>query len=274
MRVTKASGEMEEFKPEKIKRTFLRAGIPLELAEKITEEVERKSYDGISTKEILRMILKLLEKKMPYVAARYDLKSSIFKLGPAGFTFEHFISHVLKEYGFSTKKNQFIKGGTVQHEIDVIASKENKNYMIECKYHNQPGIYTGLKVALYTYARFLDLVDGWKKGTCQKFDQPWLVCNTKFSEDVIQYASHKRIKLIGWRYPVENGLETLIEKKKLYPITILRILDKNSQDRFADAGLILLIDLLKKSLSELNEITNIKMKKLMPMVEEAKKICG
>jgi len=273
MRVKKASGKTEEFKPEKIKRTCLRAGATLELAENITKEIERRSYDGISTKEILRMTVQLLGKDMPQVATRYDLKNSIFKLGPAGFTFEHFVSEILKEYGYSTKMNRMIKGAGVKHEIDVIASKDNENYMIECKYHNLPGIYTGLKVTLYTYARFLDLKDGWKRGVCQRFDQPWLVCNTKFSQDAIQYANYKGLKLIGWRYPKKSGLEVFIEKKKLYPITILKTLDKDSQDKLADAGLILAIDLLRRDLEELNKITRIRVKKLRKFVEEVKKIC-
>jgi len=127
MIVTKASGETEQFRAEKIKRTCLRAGGTLELAEKITREVERESYDGIPTREILRITLRLLKKEMPYVAARYDLKSSIFRLGPAGFTFEHFISEILREYGYWTKRNRIIKAASVKHEIDVIATKENKN---------------------------------------------------------------------------------------------------------------------------------------------------
>jgi len=274
MRVTKASGETEEFKPGKIRGTCLRAGATPELAERIMREVKRKSYDGIPTKEILHITLKLLKKEMPHVAARYDLKSSIFRLGPAGFTFEHFISEILKEYGYSTKRNRIIKGASVRHEIDVVASKDNKNYMIECKYHNLPGIYTGLKVALYTYARFLDLRDGWKRGSCQKFNQPWLVCNTKFSQDTIKYANHKGLKLIGWRYPVRQGLETLIEKKKLYPITTLRTLDRHSQEKLANAGLILAIDLLRKNLEELSEITRIRVKKLRAFARDAERVCG
>ncbi len=274
MLVTKASGETEQFRPDKIKRTCLRAGATLELAQKIVDEVERNSHDGITTREILRMTLRLLKKEMPYVAARYDLKSSIFRLGPAGFTFEHFISEILREYGYWTKRNRIIKGVSVKHEIDVIATKENKNYMIECKYHNLPGIYTGLKVALYTYARFLDLRDGWKQGSCQKFDQPWLVCNTKFSRDTIKYANNKELKLIGWRYPVKQGLEVLVEKKKLYPITILRTLDRHSQKKLANAGLILAIHLLRKDLEKLSEIAKIRLKKLEKFSREAEKICG
>jgi len=274
MKVVKTTGETEEFNPEKIIKTCLRAGASEELAERIASKVERKSYDGIHTNKILHMTIKLLKKELPQVAARYDLKGSIFRLGPAGFTFEQYVAEILKEYEYTTKTNSIIRGASVDHEIDVIASKQGKNYMIECKYHNMPGIYTGLKVALYTYARFLDLKDGWKRGLSQEFNQAWLICNTKFSEDAIQYANHKRLKLIGWKYPVNQGLEVIIEEKKLYPITILRSLDENSQRKMARIGLILAIDLIRKDTRELNRMTGIGMKKLNILVEEARKICG
>lgn len=274
MRVLKASGDTEEFDPGKIRRTCLRAGATIDLAERIAKEVEKRSYDGISTREVLHMIIRLLKKEKPYVAARYDLKSSIFRLGPSGFTFEHYISEILREYGYSTKNNLIVKGDSVTHEIDVIASKDEKNYMIECKYHNLPGIYTGLKVALYTYARFLDLKDGWKQGSCQRFDQPWLVCNTKFSKDTIKYANNKNLKLIGWRYPKKFGLEKLIEKKKLYPITILRTMKRRSQKKLGDFGLILAKDLLRKDLKKLSDKTKIRLKNLEKFSREAEEICS
>jgi len=273
MKVIKTTGEIEEFNREKIIRTCLRAGATRELAERIVREVERKSYDGIPTRKILRMIIKLLKKELPHVAARYDLKGSIFRLGPAGFTFEQYVSEILKEYGYSTKTNSIIRGASVKHEIDIVASKKGKKYMIECKYHNMPGIYTGLKVALYTYARFLDLRDGWKRGLSQQFNQAWLICNTKFSEDAIQYANRKRLRLIGWKCPSNHSLEIMIEEKKLYPITILRSLDRRSQDKLASVGLILAIDLIRKDMRELNQMTGIGIKKLNILVEEAKKIC-
>jgi len=273
MRVVKTTGEVEEFNPEKIIRTCLRAGASRELAEKIVNKVERRSYDGIQTRKILRMVIKLLKKELPHVAARYDLKGSIFRLGPAGFTFEQYVAEILREYGYKTKTNLIIRGASVKHEIDVVASKQNKNYMIECKYHNMPGIYTGLKVVLYTYARFLDLKDGWKRGLSQQFSQAWLVCNTKFSEDAIQYANRKRLRLIGWKCPSNHSLEVMIGEKKLYPITILRSLDKGSQNKLASVGLVLAIDLIRKDIREINRMTGIGMKKLNVLVEEAKKIC-
>lgn len=273
MWVVKASGETEKFDAEKIKRTCLKAGVSEELANEIVKEVKKRSYNGISTKEILDITLKLLNKKKPHIAARYDLKGAMFRLGPAGFVFEHFIGEILKEYGYKTKVHSILRGLCVSHEVDIIATKENRNYMIECKYHNLPGIYTGLREVLYTYARFLDLLEGAKQRLCQKFEQPWLVCNTKFSEDNIQYANCKGIRLIGWNYPENNSLEKLIERKKLYPITMIRNLDADSLDKMSSSDFILVIDLLRISLKELNSITKVSLKKLRIFAEEAKRIC-
>lgn len=274
MFVVKASGEFEKFDSKKIKRTCMRAGCTEDLANKIAKEVEKKSYDGISTREVLRITISLLRKwKQPAVAVRYDLKGAILRLGPAGFVFEELVGEVFKEYGYNTKVHSILKGMCVSHEIDVIATKDNNNYMIECKYHNIPGIYTGLREALYTYARFLDLKDGFKVGNVRDFKQPWLVCNTKFSEDAIQYASCKGMRMIGWNYPENQGLQYLIESKKLYPVTMLRDLDSDSLDKLASANFILALDLLRIPLNELNKITKISLKKLKILADEAKRVC-
>jgi len=274
MWVVKASGETEKFDPEKIKRTCMKAGASEELANKIAREVEKKSYDGISTKDILHIASSLLKKEKPIVAARYDLKGAIFRLGPAGFTFEHLIGEIFKEYDYETKVHSIIRGKCVSHEIDIIVTKDDDNYMVECKYHNIPGIYTGLREALYTYARFLDLQDGFKSGFCRKFNQPWLVCNTKFSEDAIQYANCKDMRLIGWNYPANQGLEYLIEKDRLYPITMLRKLDGDSLERLANVNLLLVKDLIRIDIKEISQITKIPKSKLISLSNEAKEICG
>lgn len=269
MFVTKASGEREEFQPDKIRSTCLRAGAPKWLADKIVKEVEKNVYDGIPTKTILKITLKLLEKEVPHVAARYDLKGAIMRLGPAGFEFENLIAELLREYGYKTAVHTFVSTACAEHEIDIIAEKGDKRYMIECKYHNAPGVYTGLKEIMYTKERFDDLVDGYKKGLCQKFDQPWLVCNTKFSDDAIRYAACKGILLLGWKYPKEN-LKEMLEKKKLYPITVLRKLDSYSQKRLASAGLMFCKDLIQRDISELKNLTRIPTNRLKILIQETK----
>ena len=272
MWVVKASGETENFDINKIKRTCLRSGASEALANKIAKEVKKKVYNGMSTKEILELTLQLLGKNKPFIAARYDLKGSLFRLGPAGFAFERLIGEILKDNGFKVKIDTLVKGFCVQHEIDIIATLKKRNYMIECKYHNLPGIYTGLREALYTYARFLDLKNGAREGWCQDFEQPWLICNTRFSEDAVQYSKCVGLNLVGWDYPRKSGLRDLMEKKKLYPITMIRNLDRYSQEKLASSGLVLIKDLTEISIKDLNKITKIPVKKLKILVKEAERI--
>jgi hypothetical protein len=267
--VVKASGERQPFDVEKIRKTCERAGADKKLAAQVAAVVEKKAYDGISTKEILKLILRELEKAEPYVAARYDLKGAIMRLGPAGFVFEELISELLEAYGYKTKVDTVVRGGCVSHEIDVIAEKKGELVAIEAKYHNAPGIYTGVKDALYVWARYLDLRDGAKKGTCPDFNSIWLVTNTKFSSDATDYAECKKMKLLGWRYPLKGGLQDMLEEKRLYPITVLRTLDPDSLGKLAAANMMFCKDLAEMGVEELQKKTRIGEKKLRALQEEA-----
>ncbi len=248
MYVTKASGEKEEFNIEKVRKTCLRAGASEKLASKIAEEIERKVYEGITTKEILHLILRLL-KEEPKAATRYDLKRAIMSLGPAGFPFEEFMAEVLRNYGYKTTVGGILKGKCISHEIDIVAEKENKRYLIECKYHNAPGIYTDLKVVMYSYARFLDLREN--------FDQAWLICNTKCSRNARKYAKCVDLKITSWRYPGKESLEKMIEREKLYPVTILRSVTRFTKDRLFRAKIMLAKNLLDYGVEEFKRMTGL-----------------
>ncbi len=282
MLVTKASGEKEEFDSEKIRQTCLRAGAPEWLAEKVAREVEKNIFEGISTKQILKMALSILDKEMPHIAAKYDLKGAIMRLGPAGYEFENLIAEILREYGYQTRVHNIVKGFCIEHEVDVVAEKNTggikETGMIECKYHNAPGIFSGVKDILYTYARFLDLQQGSKLSGIN-FAQCWLASNTKFSSDVVKYANCRGIVLIGWKYPEgenENGIPSLkkmLEEKKLYPITALRTMDKDSQEKLAAAGLMFCKDLTRTRTEKL-EALGLKRLKLKELTKEAEMLCS
>lgn len=272
MYVIKTTGEREKFDRKKIKRTCKRAGASERLANKIAKQVEKRIHPGITTRDVLKITLDLLKNERPFVAARYDLKGSIFRLGPAGFIFEHLVGEILENYGYKTKLDTIVNGECASHELDVIAKKGKKTYLIECKYHNIPGIYTGLRETLYTYARFMDLKEGYQKKKGQKFDVPWLICNTRFSNDAIKYAKCRGLMLTGWYYPPNKGLEKLIGDKKLFPITMLRTLDRDSRNQMAASNLMLIKDILETDIKEIHKITNIKIRKLKQFIEEAKGI--
>jgi hypothetical protein len=206
-------------------------------------------------------------------------------LGPAGFVFEEYTLKLLKAYDYQAWIPPLMMGACVQHEVDVIAqSPQSKNklatqetgknnvYMIECKYRNAAGIRTGLKIALYTWARFLDLKERENKNSKIKFTRPWLISNTKFSDSVIQYATCKNMRLLGWKFPRGNGLESLIEEKNLYPITILNSLDRETRNKLFSQKIILCQDLLNCPQEKLRKNTRIKENKLNNLIKQARLI--
>jgi len=217
MLVKKRDGRVEEFSREKLVRTITRAGLSREKAETVVDEVESRIYDGITTDEILELTLSILGKYSKRVSRVYSLKSSLLRLGPAGYRFEKFVSALLREYGYKTSTNLLIEGKCALHEVDVVAEK-GKRYLVECKFHNTP-VYTGLKDVLYSYARFLDITEAGKD-----FEAMWIFTNTKFSSEAIKYANCRGMLLTGWKYP-EEGIEFMLESKKLYPITVLALKD-------------------------------------------------
>ena len=261
MYVIKANGEKAKFRPNKIMRTCMRAGASGQFARHIVEGVKKRIYDGIKTRDVLKITLALL-KSYPQLADKYTLKRAIMDLGPSGFAFEKYFARVLEEYGFETEVGKVYSGKNVRHEVDISAYKNGKTYMIECKYHNAPGIWSDMKVAMYTYARFLDL----KKD----FDRPWLVTNTKCTNHAVKYSKGVNLRITSWRYPEKGSLKDIIERKKLYPITILRKMSRKTKEKFLKSDIILANDLLKTPLHELKRKTKMSESKIKKYVEYMK----
>jgi len=267
MKIVKASGVIEEFDKNKIINTVIKAGASKELAENIANQVGKEIKPGTTTKQILNRTLNLLKSK-PEIAARYDLKRAIMNLGPHGFLFEEYISQILQAYGYKTKTDQILKGKNVSHEIDVIASKD-KISIIEAKYHNLLGTYTHTKVALYSYARFLDL----KTNSKNKIDESWIITNTKCTNRAIEYSKGVGQRIISWNYPRKENLQELIEKKDLYPITIYKTISNPIKEKLFRAGIVLAKDLSSHNLEELKNKTGLDEKILQKIIDETKKIC-
>lgn len=264
MKVIKASGVSERFSPRKVYRGILKAGGSRKLARHTVIILKKSVSDGMQTDQILNIILTHL-KEEPDVAARYDLKRAIMSLGPSGFPFETYFAQILKEYGYDVKTSNMVRGKRVVHEVDIIASKKYA-YMIECKYHNHVGIYTGLKDSMYTYARFLDI-------RRKNLDYSWLVTNTHCSRDAINYSRGVGQKITSWEYPKGKSLRELIEKKGLYPITIIKYVSNDVKNKLYDAKIMLAKDLGKYSIAELRRKTGLSEKLLEKIMKELKVIC-
>ncbi len=238
--IIKASGEAEAFDPSKVHHALMRAGAGEELADKIVKRVAAKITPGMTTHQIFSMTFRMLNRERPAIASKYDLKGALFRLGPSGHPFERFTAEVLKESGYGCKVSTILHGRCVKHEIDVIATKPGERLMIECKFHNEWGIRCHVQNGLYTYARFLDLIEG-----NEKFTEPWLVTNTKFTDDLIDYAQCRGLRLLGWDYPLKGSLRQRIDENKLYPITLLQSLDGKSAEQLISAGIVTTKQLLR-----------------------------
>lgn len=269
--VINSRGEKEPFSYEKVKNSAEKAGASSFLAKEIAEIIESKVYPGIKTSEIYREIKKLLKRKSPKVGIIYSLKEAMRKLGPTGFPFEKYIGEVFKKKGYKVKFHQFLPGRCIKsYEIDFLAQKEKLIYIGECKYHRLASERVDLKIALYNFARFLDIKNGKFFKRYRNFKiKSLLVTNTKFTSQAKDYAKCVGIELLGWNYPQREGLEKIIEELKAFPITILPSFKLYMKEIFSQKNLMLVEDLIKKDISEIVRETKISKKEAISLKEEA-----
>lgn len=270
MDIIKASGQKEKFSEEKLYRSIKRSGAKLTLTEETCRQVIKNIGPGASSAEILKQVTQCLKKENPALAARYNLKRAIMALGPTGFPFERYVAAILEEYGYRTQVGRQIQGYCINHEIDIIAQKQDKHFMIECKYHNSSGLRSDLKVVLYTWARFLDLQKKWQETPGHRhFHQPWLVTNTRCTSQAVKYAACSGLRIISWRYPRGGSLEHFVEEKGLYPITILPSLTRYAGEKLAQGKIMLAKNLLEYPDRNLSQRVGLKLRAIQKLQAEA-----
>lgn len=236
--IIKASGERAPFKQEKLRQSLLRVGAYEELVNQIVDEVTRSLYEDMSTREIYRIAFQLLRHKSQTLSAKYHLKRAIMRLGITGYPFEKYFAEILHHKGFQTKNNQIVKGYCVNHEVDVVANKKNKQIFVECKYHNLQGKKCTVKIPLYVKARFTDIAKEQKNIPTENLEM-WLATNTRFTTDAIQYGRCAGLHLVGWDYPEGNSLKDQIEVSGLYPITCITQLTKKELSQLFARNIVL-----------------------------------
>ena len=272
--ITKASGEHALFDPQKLRHSLNRTHVRVDLVEEVIKEVRSNLYTGISTNEIYKLAFSLIKRKSRHSAARYKLKRAIMELGPSGFPFERFVGEILKHQGYSVQVGVIEKGHCVNHEIDVIAEKDDHHYMIECKFHNAGGYVCDVKIPLYIQARFKDVEQVWKNipGHGMKFHQGWVVTNTKFSIDAIQYGQCCGLYLLGWNYPDRRSLRELIDETGLHPLTCLTTLTHNEKQQLLQDRIVLCKELCDNP--AVLENLKISPQRLKAILQEGNQLCN
>jgi Holliday junction resolvase-like predicted endonuclease len=253
MEVVKSNGKRVRFNPDKILRTLKRAGAKPELARGVLKAVTRQMRDGMTTREMHRMVRRELRRASKPLAQRYNLRDALLKLGPAGFKFEKYVASVLQAYQFETEiPEDEVAGLCVRHEIDVIARKEGRTVMIEAKFRNRFGDTVSLKDVMATWSSFLDLADGAKAGKTLKFDELWVVTNGRFSERALQFGVCRGIHLVGWGSE-EHSLPRLVDHATLYPITIVDDLHSWELETLAAHNILLCREIAERDAASLSK---------------------
>lgn len=271
--ITKASGERALFSPEKLHASLLRSGAGADVASEIVKDISSRIHEGISTKKIYRWAFSLLRERSDKLAGRYHLKKAIMELGPEGFAFEKFVAAILEDDGYQVKVGQIVKGKCVDHEIDVIAEKGKHHFMVECKFHNQPGTVSDVKVPLYIQARFKDVEAEWKQipGHGTKFHQGWVVTNTRFTSDAIKYGTCVGLRLIGWDHPNGGSLRHRIDDSGLYPVTCLNTLTRIEKKALLKADILLSRDLCSNP--KILSTIGVKSHRVQKILDESALLC-
>ncbi|WP_118953481.1 restriction endonuclease [Taibaiella helva] len=245
--ITKASGERLAFSAKKLKDSLLRSGAPPGIIDDIIIQITSRLYDGIPTAKIYSMAFQLLKQQKKGPAAKYKLKNALMELGPTGFPFEQFIARIFRKMGFATSTGKVLEGKCVRHEVDVVAQKDHEQYLVECKFHQQRGIYCDVKIPLYISARFNDIeqvLSGKVKNKTLTF-QGWVVTNTHFTKDAIAFGMCAGLNLLGWDFPVRDNLKELIDRYGLHPLTCLTTLTQQEKQEFLQRNMVLCSELME-----------------------------
>lgn len=271
--VIKSTGERERFSMNKLRRSLTRSGADDETINKIVEHLIPEIHDGMKTSQIYKHAYSILKKSKYPAAIRYSLRKAVMELGPSGFPFEKFVAEVLRGKGFTAQTGIILPGFCVSHEVDVLMEKGDRHIFAECKFHNQQGIKTDVKVALYVHARFLDLQKGHdlKEGSSPKIHEGWLITNTKLTSDAIDYANCAGLTVIGWDYPEKGNLQDLILEAGVHPLTFLSTLSQTDKNSLLEQGIVMCRD-LKNSPSALKSI-GFNDNQIKDVVEEVDQVC-
>lgn len=269
--VRKASGEEELFAIAKLERSLQNAGASTASIESILENIEEWIFSGVTTKQIYSRAFAILRREKSSSAMRYRLKKAIMELGPTGYPFEQFIGQVFKKQGYNIEVGVVVDGACVTHEMDVIATQNKQQHLVECKYHKDQGKHVSVQVPLYVRSRVNDIIE--KRKMMPEYKglsfTGWIVTNTRFSEDSIQYGTCSGLKLLAWDFPRNNGLKEIVEELRLYPVTILHTLTKKQKQQLIDQNILTCMQL-----KENFHLLGLSEKKQKSLNNELVHVCG
>ncbi|OIO52227.1 hypothetical protein COY93_04335 [Candidatus Uhrbacteria bacterium CG_4_10_14_0_8_um_filter_58_22] len=274
MLIKKSNGERVTFNPEKIRATIMRAGASDDLADRVLRRVQPKVRDGMATRRLFAIVHKELRRESQHLAQRYNLRTALLRLGPAGFKFEKYVASILNayEYAASVPEQDYV-GLCVRHEVDVVATKGGRSVVIEAKFRNRFADTVTLRDALATWARYNDLRDGAETNrSCPLFDEIWIVTNGTFSDRAMQFGQCRGINMVGWR--MGQSLAEMVDHTALYPITVIDSLRQWELERFAKNDLLLCREVVTEDPDRLSGRLQLPRSRTRQIWEECRAVVG
>ncbi len=267
--VTKADGSVEPYSREKVVRTCLKMGVGRGEAEDVADYVEQRLYEGVSTGEVYRVIMQRLRKHRPEIAFRRDLRAAISLLRPKP-DWELFVRMLLAKDSYRVEGNRLLRGRCVENEVDGLLYSGSEIILLETKHHANPHTKTALDIPREARSIFEDVVEGYELGYhAVKPTGTVIVCNTKLTEQAVQYANCRGIRFISWKYPTGRGLEDLIEMHNVYPTTLLSEVSGAVEAALGDAGIVSLGQLAAGDPSYLARLSGVDKAKLQGLIKRA-----
>ncbi len=238
--VVKASGDRVIFDQNKLTGSLDKAGAGQDIIAEVISRLEGQLYNGITTRKIYQQAYKILNKLSKRGAGRYRLKEAIFELGPSGYPFEIFVGELLKSQGYKVEVGIIVQGKCVKHEVDVVAENEHNHFIVECKFHSAPDKKSNVVVPLYIHSRFRDIIAAMQQlpGYQTKLHQSWLVTNTHFTSDAIDYGTCSGMNMISWDFPKETNLSKRVSRSGIHPVTSLSCLKKTEKQELLSQGIV------------------------------------
>ncbi|WP_394758828.1 restriction endonuclease [Flavobacterium sp.] len=273
MKIIKHSGDIVEFDKSKLERSLLKSGANKLIVDAVLVTIEKEVFEGITTKSIYKLAFNLLKKASNSHAARYNLRTSIELLGPAGFFFEKYVARIFNTEGYKTKNNLTLQGKCISHEIDVVIQKGNEIAMVECKFHERRESNSDVKVPMYILSRFNDLKDKIHPifTNNNKITKCWIITNNRFTTDAITFAKCSGLNLLSWDYPENNNFRHKIDNNQLYPVTCLTTLTIAEKEKLLILNIILVKELINNS--ESLEKIGLNSNRIKNVLKEVSELC-
>ena len=272
IKVKKNNGQKELFQVEKLRQSIHNIGVSEDMANQVCNLVaEHISAGKRTTENIFAITRDLIAQVDPGKAAIYALERGLSALGPSGFLFEQYVAAILVDLDYKVQTNVYLEGEGVTHEIDIFAEKGNVVYVIEAKYRNEFKSKTHINQVMYADARLQDIKRQARKTGDTREYYVWLVTNTKFTDNAINYVYHREMQLMGWDFPKYINLMKVAYEKKLFPVTVLPSINKKALKQLSMKNIVLVKDLVDFDEYMMRDMFNLSLtlsKKLTTEVQE------